>query len=66
MGEKNETTLTIELDGIETIETIIPALLRKQDDVSHKLAGLLIKAVTRKWTTSVDPDFSTPVKNVQL
>ena len=50
--EENKTTLTIELDGIETIETIIPALLRKQDDVSHKLAGLLINAVTRKWIDS--------------
>ena len=50
--EENKTTLKIELDVVETIETIIPALLRKQDDVSHKLAGLFIQSVKDKWIDS--------------
>lgn len=48
-NQKAKTSIILELDGIETIETIIPALLRKQDEVSHKLASQLIKAVTDKW-----------------
>jgi|TARA_R100000149_G_scaffold31482_1_gene12135 hypothetical protein len=53
-NQKTKTSVTLELDGIEAIETIIPALLRKQDEVSHKLAGLIIKAVSDKWTDATN------------
>ena len=50
--QNNLQKVTVELDAIETIETLIPALLRKQDEVSHKLAGILINAITDKWRTA--------------
>ena len=52
--QNNLQKVTVELDAIETIETLIPALLRKQDEVSHKLAGILINAVTNKWRAASD------------
>ena len=46
--------IKIEIDGAEALNDFIPALLRKHDETSHKLAHIFIDAVTSNWHQSVE------------
>ena len=46
--------IKIEIDGAEALNDFIPALLRKHDKTSHKLAHIFIDAVTSSWQQSVE------------
>ena len=46
--------IKIEIDGAEALNDFIPALLRKHDETSHKLAHIFIDAVMSNWHQSVE------------
>lgn len=52
--QRKSMKLKIEVNGTEALNDFIPALLRKHDETSHKLAHIFIDAVTSSWNNAAE------------